>query len=143
MSPGRTSTPSEPRSCALAGFRAIATTSWPAATSCRVTRPPMKPVAPVTKYLAILAPEGDERVGLDERCFPWPSLRANQPCLRVASPALRFVRILHRVRGSHDARRCFYGGNAHPQTHPFSPRRRPDESRRRDRAQDGSSAPPT
>src|SRR2546422_270676 len=39
-------------------------------------------------------------------------------------------------------RRCFHGGNAHPQTHPFSPRRRRDESRRRDRARDGPGAPP-
>ncbi len=55
MSPGRTSTPSETRSFARSGFRAIATTSWPASTSCRVTRPPIKPVAPVTKYFAIAA----------------------------------------------------------------------------------------
>src|SRR2546427_1554038 len=53
MSPRRTSTPIDASPRAFSGFRAIATTSWPASTSCLVTRPPMKPVAPVTKYFAV------------------------------------------------------------------------------------------
>src|SRR5437879_2936273 len=53
MSPRRTSTPIDARFRAFSGFRAIATTSWPASTSCLVMRPPMKPVAPVTKYFAV------------------------------------------------------------------------------------------
>src|SRR2546422_9803291 len=52
MSPRRTSTPIDARFGAFSGFRAIATTSWPASTSCLVTRPRMKPVGPVTKYFA-------------------------------------------------------------------------------------------
>ena len=42
----------------------MATTSWPALTNCRVTRPPMKPVAPVTKYFAIEPTAGTKRIGL-------------------------------------------------------------------------------
>src|SRR5437667_3962108 len=61
MSPRRTSTPMASRSRAAGRLRAIATTSWPAWTNCRVTRPPMKPVALVTKYFAIEPTAGTTR----------------------------------------------------------------------------------
>ena len=50
MSPLWTRTPIRVRSPAFAGSRAIASTAWPASRSCRASRVPMNPVAPVTKY---------------------------------------------------------------------------------------------
>src|SRR5439155_614436 len=53
-SPGRTCTPRARRSRARDGSRAIAITWCPSATSARATRPPMNPVAPVTRYFVAI-----------------------------------------------------------------------------------------
>src|SRR3989441_1620050 len=144
MSPGWTSTPRETRSPARSGFRAIATTSWPASTSCRVTRPPMKPVAPVTKYFAIAA-RRTKRRGLDNAAHRDEVTQRRESTLFKVNIGIchgSYASTLIGDEGLTPRRRCFPGGNAHPQTHPLSPRRRRAESRRRDRTPDGSGAPP-
>src|SRR5262249_33635635 len=50
ISPICTLIPCVTRSCAADGMRTSAMTSCPTASSCRATCPPIKPVAPVTKY---------------------------------------------------------------------------------------------
>src|SRR5881296_2855313 len=144
MSPGRTSTRSETRSFARSGFLAIAMTSWPASTSCRVTRPPMKPVAPVTKYFAI-ASRWTKRRDLDNAAHRGDLTHRPESTLFKGNIGIchgSYASTLIGYEAVTTRRRCFHGGNAHPQTHPFSPRRRLDESRRRDRARDGPGAPP-
>src|SRR2546425_6249528 len=114
--------------------------------SCRTTRPPMKPVAPVTKcfvqalravhmegrYLTTGAERGSST---GKRCYPCS--RLNRP--RVKQPP---TVNLHRSRGFVRRRRRSHGQTAHTQVDSIAPRGREDGPRRGNLAEDGPGPPP-